>query len=67
MSQYIIDTRIENGHLELNNIPLDNSDVRLYIVQKTDLSKMSFNNIRSLTDKIKGNLSDDINKERDER
>ena len=66
MNSYSIDTQIKNGHLELNNVPFSNDiDVRVLIIPKVNLSKMSFNKILKTTKLIKGNISDDINKARD--
>jgi len=68
MSQYAIDTYLKNGHLELDNIPFpDDIEVKVCIIPKVKLSEMSFNEIRQITKSIKGNLSDDIDLERDER
>ncbi len=68
MNQYSVDTRLINGHLELNNIPFsDNTEVKVFIVPKIKLSELSFAKIRNLTKKIKGNISENIDKERDTR
>ena len=68
MTPYAIDTHLSNGHLELNNIPFpDNIEVRVYVVPKVKLSDMSYKKIRTLTKPIKGNISDYVDKERDER
>ena len=67
MNQYSTDTYIKNGRLELNNLPFpDNVRVKIFIIPKVDLSRMSFNRIRKITESIRGNLSDDIRRERDE-
>ncbi len=68
MSQIIIDTRVINGNLELQNIPLeDDTEVKVILIPKANLSKMSFQKAQRLTKSIKGNLSDDIVSERSER
>lgn len=68
MKPYTVDTRIRNGHLELKNVPFsDNVEIRVFIIPKIKLSEMSFDKIRKLTKPIKGNLSDDIDAERNER
>lgn len=66
MKQYVADSHIRNGRLELENIPFsDNVEVRIFVIPKVRLSEMSFARIRELTRSVKGNLSDDIDKERD--
>jgi len=68
MSQYSAECHVMNGRLELENLPFpNNANVRVFVFSKVDLSKMSFNRLRLLTKSVKGNLSDDIDKERDER
>lgn len=68
MSQFIVETRVKSGHIEVDNIPFsDETDVRIIVIPKVDLTKMSFPKIRNLTKSIKGNISDDIEAERNER
>ena len=68
MSQIVVDTRVTNGNLKLRNIPLaDDTEVKVIVIPKANLSKMSFQNAQSLTKPIKGNLSDDIVSERREK
>jgi len=65
MSQIVLDSRITNGLLNLKNIPLDNNtEVKVIVIPKINLSKMSFENSQKITDRIKGNLSDDVIAER---
>jgi hypothetical protein len=43
MSQFVAETSIINGHLELNNIPFANNvHVKVIVIPKVDLSQMSF-------------------------
>jgi len=59
------DAHIKNGHLELNELPFsDDAAVKVIIIPKVDLEKMSFERIQRLTQSISGNLSDDIIHER---
>lgn len=68
MSQFVAETSITNGHLELHNIPFANNlPVKVIVIPKVDLTKMSFPQIWETTRVIKGKLSDDIAQERDER
>ncbi len=68
MSQFVTETSIINGHLELHNIPFaDNLPVKVIVIPKADLSRMSFPQIWETTQAIHGKLSDDIAQERDER
>ncbi len=65
MSQYSAECQIRNGRLELENLPFpNNAEVRIFVFSKVDLSQMSFHRLRLLTKSLKGNLSDDIDKER---
>ncbi len=66
MEQFVVETRIKNGHIELNNIPFPNdTEVKIITIPKTNLKKLSFNEVQQLTESIKGNLSDDVIIERD--
>jgi hypothetical protein len=68
MSSFVVNSKIINGHLEIDNIPLPNdSEVKVYVISKMELSKMSFKKVQELTKDIQGNLSDDIIAERGER
>lgn len=68
MSQFVIETRVKKGHLEVNNVPFsDETEVKVVIIPKVDMSKMSFPEIQRLTKSIKGNLSNDIGTERNSR
>ena len=43
MSQFVADTSILNGHLELNNIPFANNiHVKVIVIPKVELSQMAF-------------------------
>lgn len=65
MSQFVAEARIKKGYLELYNIPFsDETEVKVIVVPKVNLAKMSFPKIIKLTKSIKGNISDDINGER---
>ena len=65
MSQIVLDSRITNGLLNLKNIPLDdNTEVKVIVIPKINLSKMSFENSQKITGRIKRNLSDDVIAER---
>lgn len=61
MRQFVVDTHVKKGPLELNNVPFsDETEVRIIVIPKVTLTKMSFPDIRKLTESIKGNLSGDI-------
>mgnify|MGYP005726075265 CR=1 FL=1 len=65
MNQFVVDTRIIKGHLEINDIPFsDNMEVKVIVIPKIKLEKMSFKKVQKLTKSIKGNLSDDVIDER---
>ncbi len=68
MSQFVTEARIEGGRLELLNIPFsDATEVKVFVIPKVELSKMSFLEVRKLTGSLKGNLADSISRERNER
>ncbi len=68
MRQYVADSHIRNGRLELENVPFsDDVEIRIFVVPKVRLTEMSFTRIRELSKSVKGKLSDDIDRERDER
>ncbi len=65
MPQFITDTAIKNGGITLRKIPFrDNTKVKVVLIPKAELSKMSFATARKLTKKIKGSLSENIIAER---
>lgn len=68
MKQIVVDTRVTSGYLKVKNIPYeDDTEVKVIIIPKAKLSRMSFRNSQRLTKSIKGNLSDDIISERSEK
>lgn len=68
MSQFIAETSIMNGHLELNNIPFaNNMHVKVIVIPKAELSQMSFSQAWEQTQSFEGNLAQDVSSERDER
>ena len=68
MSQFVAETSVTNGHLELNNIPFaNNMHVKVIVIPKAELSQMSFSQAWEQTQAIKGNLAHDVSGERDER
>lgn len=68
MRQFVMETSVKKGHLELNNVPFsDETEVKIVVIPKINLPKMSFPEIRKLTEPIRGNLSDDIETERNQR
>lgn len=65
MNRFVTDTRIIKGHLELSNIPFSGDlDVKVIVIPKVKLERMSFEKVQQLTKSIKGNLSDDVIGER---
>lgn len=51
MRQFVIETRVKKGHLELNNVPFsDETEVKIVVIPKVNLTKMSFPEIRKLTE-----------------
>ena len=50
--QYTVDTQINQGHLELSNLPFeDGSAVKVVLIPKASLSKMLFQKAQELTKK----------------
>ncbi|MGD8778850.1 MAG: hypothetical protein PVH88_07790 [Ignavibacteria bacterium] len=67
MNQYIIDTKIKDGYLSLDNLPFDEeTDVKVILIPKVNFQELSFRKVRELTKSIEGNISEDIISERDE-
>ncbi len=65
MHQLTIETRVKHGQLQLNNMPFaDDTEVKVVIIPKVNVEKMSFAKIQALTQPISGNLSDEIIRER---
>jgi hypothetical protein len=65
MSQFVIETRVKKGHLVLKDIPFsDDTELKVILIPKFDVSKASFQKARKLSKRIQGNLSDDIIDER---
>lgn len=65
MNQYVVDTKIKDGYLTLQNLPFaKDADVKVIVIQKIDYEKLSFNKVRELTKSIKSSLSDDVIEQR---
>lgn len=68
MENLIIETRIQQGGLTLHNLPLkDDTPVKVVIIPRTDLRRLSFLKTRALLQDIRGSLSDDVLAERADR
>jgi len=68
MRQFVLETRVKKGRLELDNVPFsDETEVKIIVIPKIDLGKMQFSEIRKLTTSIRGKLSDDIESERNQK
>ncbi|MCI5131159.1 MAG: hypothetical protein D3904_06455 [Candidatus Electrothrix sp. EH2] len=68
MSRFVTEASVVNGRLELNNVPFsEKMQVKVVVIPKVDLSKMSFPDIWKTTRGIQGNLADDVAGERGER
>jgi hypothetical protein len=68
MSRFVTEASVINGRLELNNVPFaEKMQVKVVVIPKVDLSKMSFPDIWKTMRGIQGNLADDVSGERDER
>ncbi len=66
MNQFVVETFIKNGHIELEDIPFkDNMHVKVILIPKAELSQMSFPQIWKTTQGVQGNLADDVVCERD--
>ncbi|PIE28805.1 hypothetical protein CSA57_12295 [candidate division KSB3 bacterium] len=68
MNQFVAETSVSHGRLELNNIPFaNNMPVKVIVIPKADLSQMSFPRAWEKTRTIQGRLAHDVSGERDER
>lgn len=66
--QYIIDTTVTKGHVEIDNLPFpDLTRIKVLLFPEADIKNMMFMKACELTKNIKGNISDDIDAERGER
>jgi hypothetical protein len=65
MHQLTIETRVKHGQLQINHKPFaDETEVKVVVIPKVNVEKMSFAKIQALTQPISGNLSDEIIRER---
>jgi len=65
MSQYITETKIKKGSINLSDIPIkNNTDVKVIIIPKVEIEKLSTDEAIYLSKDIKGNMSDDIIRDR---
>lgn len=68
MKPYVTQTTVHDGHISLDDIPIDNeTEVEVMVVQKTDVRRLSFKQVRELTKDAKGSLADEISREREAR
>ncbi len=68
MTQFVAEASITNGRLELSNVPFENDvNVKVIVIPKANLSKMSIPEMWEATKSIQGKLITDINFERNER
>lgn len=67
MTQCVVDARVKDGYLSIDNLPFkEETDVKVIVIPKVIFSALSFQKIRELTKSITGNISDDIISEREE-
>lgn len=67
MEQFIIDAKVKDGYLSLTNLPFkEDTEVKVILIPKIKFAELSFLKVRELTSSIKGNISDDIIKERND-
>ncbi len=65
MTQYITETKVEKGTINLSDIPIkNNTDVKVIIIPKVELDKLLSDKAIYLSKDIKGNLSDEIIRDR---
>ncbi len=68
MTRFIAEASITNGRLELSNLPFENdAAVKVIVILKANLSKMSIPEMWEATKSIQVKLTTDIHLERDER
>ncbi len=66
MNQYIVDAHIKNGYLTIDKLPIiEEMDVKVIVIPKVKFENLSFMRVRKLTKSIKGNISNDINSDRE--
>ncbi len=65
MENLIIETCVHQGGVTLHDLPLkDNTPVKIIIIPRTHLQRLSFRQTRVLLQDIQGDLSDDVAEER---
>ncbi len=68
MFEHVLEAQVTNGKLEIKDVPYaDGTPVKVVITPKTQDVLEGLEEIRELTAHIKGNLSDVISEERNER
>jgi len=68
MRQFIVEAHVKKGHLQLHDVPFpDETELKVIVVPKVNLAKMSFAAMRKLTKPIRARLSEDVRTERDQR
>ncbi|MBU2505824.1 MAG: hypothetical protein KJ799_03760 [Bacteroidetes bacterium] len=66
MNQYIVDAHVKNGYLTIDKLPINEEmDVKVIVIPKVKFDDLSFVKVRKLTNSIAGNISDDINSDRE--
>ncbi|MBU0559329.1 MAG: hypothetical protein KJ799_11190 [Bacteroidetes bacterium] len=66
MNQYIVDAHVKNGYLTIDKLPINEEmDVKVIVIPKVIFEDLSFLKVRKLTKSIAGNISDDINSDRE--
>ncbi|KOR33066.1 hypothetical protein TI05_03325 [Achromatium sp. WMS3] len=65
MENIILDTKIQHGKVILHDVPLeDDTPIKVIVIPKTNLQRLSFQKTRILLQDVPGNLADDVRKER---
>lgn len=66
MTQYIADTQVKQGNIELSGVPFEeDQDVRVVVIPRANLQKMAYREVQELTKSLSGDLADDVQAERE--
>lgn len=66
MTQYIADTQVKQGNIELSGVPFEeDQDVRVIVIPRANLQKMAYREVQELTKSLSGDLADDVQAERE--
>ena len=68
MGQFVVDTAVKDGRIELDKLPFrEKMKVKVVVIPKIELKKMSFSKLVGQKVNVDGSIADLVSAERDER